>query len=117
MLLALLTDYDMLILGTKEFGTAPCRKWPSKPATEAFRNCVLVAWGKETQRRPKAFALSKALRTRLMWIKVHFVAVVYVCSFLGAMAFGVLQLRFYQHLDERNDAGHCWAFVCKPGAP
>lgn len=84
-LLALLTDYDLLVLGTKEFGTA-------------FRNCVLVAWGRSTQRR-------------LMFVKESFVVIVYVFSFVGSILFGIQQLRFYQQLDEQNDTMKDYAVI------
>jgi len=77
MLLALLVDYDLLVLGTKEFGTA-------------FRNCVLVAWGRATQRR-------------LMWLKTWFLSFVYIFSFLGSVFFGARQLYFWERLDDNND--------------
>lgn len=83
--LALLTDYDLLVLGTKEFGTA-------------FRNCVLVAWGRSTQRR-------------LMAVKESFVVLVYLCSFAGSILFGIQQLRFFQRLDEQNDTMKDYAVV------
>ncbi|CAJ1363978.1 unnamed protein product [Effrenium voratum] len=75
--LAFLVDNDLLVLGTKQFGTA-------------FRNCVLVAWGRETQRR-------------LMWVKESFLAIVYVCSFAGSIFFAILQRRFFSELDQQND--------------
>lgn len=84
-LLALLTDYDLLVLGTKEFGTA-------------FRNCVLVAWGRSTQRR-------------LMFVKESFVIIVYIFSVVGSIIFGIQQLRFYQQLDEQNDTMKDYAVI------
>ncbi|CAE7614453.1 DIMT1 [Symbiodinium natans] len=77
MLLALFVDYDLLVLGTKKFGTA-------------FRNCILVAWGRATQRR-------------LMWVKTWFLGFVYVFSVLGSVIFSARQLQFWQLLDDRND--------------
>lgn len=75
----------MLVLGTKEFGTA-------------FRNCVLVAWGRETQRR-------------LMWAKESFIAIVYVCSFAGSIIFGIQQLRLYQRVDQQHDTMRDYAVM------
>ena len=53
------------------------------------RNCILVAWGFETQ-------------MRLMWTKIDFVVVAYLLTFLGCMAFGVRQLRIFQKVDMQN---------------
>ncbi|CAE7266773.1 spin [Symbiodinium microadriaticum] len=58
--------------------------------TEAFRNCVLVAWGRATQRR-------------LMWLKTWFLSFVYIFSFLGSVFFGARQLYFWERLDDNND--------------
>ncbi|CAE7747500.1 smd2 [Symbiodinium sp. CCMP2592] len=56
----------------------------------AFRNCVLVAWGRATQRR-------------LMWLKTWFLSFVYIFSFLGSVFFGARQLYFWERLDDNND--------------
>lgn len=41
---------------------------------------------------------------RLMFVKESFVIIVYIFSFVGSIIFGIQQLRFYQQLDEQNDA-------------
>jgi len=64
---------DLFILGTRKFGTPR-------------HNCILVAWGYETQQR-------------LMWTKVLFLAIVYVGSFIGFLWFSVDQDRQYKKLD------------------
>lgn len=76
-ILALAVDSDLLILGRRPFGNA-------------YKNCVLVFWGYTTQQK-------------LMWAKTLFLAVVYAVSFLGALIYGVTQLRFWQFTDENND--------------
>jgi len=64
---------ELFILGTRKFGTPR-------------HNCILVAWGYETQQR-------------LMWTKVLFLAIVYVGSFVSFLLFSVRQLRLYQQFD------------------
>jgi len=64
---------DLFILGTRKFGTPR-------------HNCILVAWGYETQQR-------------LMWTKVLFLAVVYVGSFISFLWFSVSQHRQYKKMD------------------
>jgi hypothetical protein len=64
---------DLFILGTRKFGTPR-------------HNCILVAWGYETQQR-------------LMWTKVLFLAIVYVGSFISFLWFSVSQLRKYKQMD------------------
>jgi len=64
---------ELFILGTRKFGTPR-------------HNCILVAWGYETQQR-------------LMWTKVLFIAIVYVFSFVSFLLFGVRQYRIYQEKD------------------
>merc|ERR1740129_1532625 len=66
-------DADLWRLGTRAFGTPRM-------------NCILVAWGYETQQR-------------LMWTKVLFLWIVYIFSFLGAIAYGIYQLREFQEFD------------------
>jgi len=67
---------ELFILGTRKFGTPR-------------HNCILVAWGYETQQR-------------LMWTKVLFLAIVYVCSFVAFLLFSVSQLRTHQRLDAQH---------------
>jgi hypothetical protein len=62
--------HELLILGTRKFGTPR-------------HNCILVAWGYETQQR-------------LMWTKNLFLAIVYVFSFVTFLAFSIWQWRTYQ---------------------
>merc|ERR1719326_1256490 len=64
---------ELFILGTRKFGTPR-------------HNCILVAWGYETQQR-------------LMWTKVLFLAIVYVFSFVAFLLFSVSQYRTFQHMD------------------
>jgi len=64
---------ELWILGTRKFGTPR-------------HNCILVAWGYETQQR-------------LMWTKVLFLVMVYVFSFVSMMLFSVRQYRLYQTMD------------------
>jgi len=64
---------ELFILGTRKFGTPR-------------HNCILVAWGYETQQR-------------LMWTKVLFLAVVYIGSFISFTLFFVTQLRKSQRMD------------------
>jgi len=65
--------HELFILGTRKFGTPR-------------HNCILVAWGYETQQR-------------LMWTKVLFLAIVYVGSFISFLWFSVSQLRTYQQME------------------
>jgi len=74
--LAFFVDEALWILGTRAFGTPRM-------------NCILVAWGYETQQR-------------LMWTKVFFLWVVYIGSFLGAIGYGIYQLRAFQDIDYKN---------------
>jgi hypothetical protein len=64
---------ELFVLGTRKFGTPR-------------HNCILVAWGYETQQR-------------LMWTKVLFCAIVYVGSFVSFLWFSVSQHRKYQQMD------------------
>lgn len=74
--LALSVDDALLILGTRR-------------AKTARQNCILVAWGFETQ-------------MRLMWTKIDFVVAAYLLTFLACLAFGVRQLRIFQKVDMQN---------------
>lgn len=74
--LALLVDNDLFVLGTRKFGTPR-------------DNCILVAWGYETQQR-------------LMWTKILFLAMVYIGSFLFCILHGVRQLRLFQIMDTKT---------------
>jgi len=64
---------ELFILGTRKFGTPR-------------HNCILVAWGYETQQR-------------LMWTKVLFLVIVYIFSFISFLLFSIRQLRLSQRLD------------------
>jgi len=64
---------ELFILGTRKFGTPR-------------HNCILVAWGYETQQR-------------LMWTKVLFCVIVYIFSFVTFTLFMVRQLRIAQRMD------------------
>jgi hypothetical protein len=72
-LLTIFVDSDLAVLGTRKFGTPR-------------ENCILVAWGYETQQR-------------LMWTKIGFLCFVYALTFGGALLHGVRQLRIFQELD------------------
>ncbi|CAJ1393237.1 unnamed protein product [Effrenium voratum] len=76
LLLSLSVDDALLILGTRR-------------AKTARQNCILVAWGFETQQR-------------LMWTKIDFVVVVYLLTVLGCVLFGIRQLRLFQKVDMQN---------------
>lgn len=66
-------DEDLWRLGTRRFGTPRM-------------NCILVAWGYETQQR-------------LMWTKVLFLVIVYLGSFFGAIVYGIYQMRAFEATD------------------
>merc|ERR1719262_1101626 len=67
---------DLMILGTRKFGMPR-------------ENCILVAWGYETQQRQ-------------MWIKVAFLAVLYVGTFALSIYHGIRQLRLFEAADRDN---------------
>jgi len=69
-------DNDLFILGTRRFGTPR-------------NNCILVAWGFETQQE-------------LMWTKVSFLWIVYIFTFAACIFHGVRQLRLFQLMDFDN---------------
>jgi hypothetical protein len=75
-LFALIIDSDLFILGTRKFGTPR-------------ENCILVAWGYETQQR-------------LMWTKVWYCIVMYISSFIFCMLHGVRQLRLFNAIDAKT---------------
>jgi hypothetical protein len=74
--MAYLIDKDLLILGTRRFGTPR-------------ENCILVAWGYERQKE-------------LMWTKVLFLVIVYVGSWIMWLVHCVRQLRIFQAVDFEN---------------
>jgi hypothetical protein len=74
--MAMLIDDKLLILGTRAFGTPR-------------ENCILVAWGFETQKR-------------LMWTKVLFLKIVYIGSCVLHFFHCVMQLRRFQAVDFEN---------------
>jgi len=76
MCFAQFVDEDLWRLGTRRFGTAR-------------ENCILVAWGYETQQS-------------LMWTKVLFLYIVYIGSFLMFMIYAVYQLRCFQEADHQH---------------
>jgi len=75
-ILAITIDNDLFVLGTRGFGTA-------------YDNCILVAWGHETQQR-------------LMPIKIYFLVYAYLISFLICFLHSVRQLRLFQEVDDKN---------------
>jgi len=69
-------DNDLFTLGMRKFGTPR-------------ENCILVAWGFETQQR-------------LMWTKVTFLVITYIFTFVGSIAHGVRQLRIFDLMDAQQ---------------
>merc|ERR1719343_179639 len=67
---------DLMRLGTRRFGMPR-------------ENCILVAWGYETQQRQ-------------MWIKVYFLAVVYIGTFALAIYHSIRQQRLFEDMDRDN---------------
>jgi len=93
-ILALVVDDEFLTLGTRDYGTS-------------FKNCILVAWGSETQQR-------------LLPAKLTFMICTYVFTFLGCLIFSVRQLRLFQWLDASRDtmkdfAAHLYGLPFVPG--
>jgi len=87
---------ELWILGTRKFGTPR-------------HNCILVAWGYETQQR-------------LMWTKVLFLVMVYVFSFISFLLFSVRQYRIYQDMDAKEKTMKKFALELRglpalPGSP
>jgi hypothetical protein len=78
---------ELFILGTRKFGTPR-------------HNCILVAWGYETQQR-------------LMWTKNLFLLIVYLFSFVTFLLFSVRQLRIYQTLDKQEKSMKDFAIELK----
>mmetsp|Transcript_45031 Transcript_45031/g.96094 ORF Transcript_45031/g.96094 Transcript_45031/m.96094 type:complete len:1018 (-) Transcript_45031:216-3269(-) len=74
--LAYFVDNDLFIMGKRQAATPR-------------ENCIVVAWGHDTQQR-------------LMWTKVRFTEVVYVISFLLALALSIRQLRTFQRENIRE---------------
>jgi hypothetical protein len=74
-IMALVVDNALFVLGTRKFGTPR-------------DNCILVAWGYETQQR-------------LMWTKILFLVIVYIGSFIFCILHGVRQLRLFQIMDTK----------------
>jgi len=75
-IMALVFDNALFVLGTRSFGTPR-------------ENCILVAWGYETQQR-------------LMYTKVLFLVIMYTSSFFFSMLHGIRQLRMFQQLDAKT---------------
>jgi len=75
-LLAATVDKALFVLGTRKYGSPR-------------ENCILVAWGYETQQR-------------LMWTKVLFLVCVYTFSFVGSLWFAIRQLRIFQDFDYKH---------------
>jgi hypothetical protein len=85
-LLAFTVDMDLLILGTRKFGTPR-------------DNCILVAWGYETQQK-------------LMWAKVVFLWCAYLGSFILAIVHSVRQLRLFQSMDYETKTMSDFTAIC-----
>jgi len=86
-LLATVYDHALFILGTRSFGTPR-------------NNCILVAWGYETQQR-------------LMWTKVLFCQIVYVFTFVGSLLMSIRQLRLFQGFDYQNKTMKDFVLMCE----
>merc|ERR1712217_38188 len=69
-------DEDMFVLGTRAFGTPR-------------ENCILVAWGYETQQR-------------LMWAKATFLIIAYVFTFVGSLLYSIRQHRMLDIMDANS---------------
>merc|ERR1740129_255156 len=80
-------DADLWRLGTRAFGTPR-------------ENCILVAWGYETQQR-------------LMWTKVLFCQIVYVFTFVGSLLMSIRQLRLFQGFDYQNKTMKDVVLMCE----
>jgi len=74
--LAAVVDKALFVLGTRKYGSPR-------------ENCILVAWGYETQQR-------------LMWTKVLFLACTYTFTFVGSIWFAIRQLKIFQDFDYKN---------------
>jgi len=79
-------DPALGILGTRKFGTPR-------------QNCILVAWGYETQQR-------------LMWTKVYFLIAVYSFTFVGCLLHGVRQLRLFQKTTSDTTSMQDFVLLC-----
>merc|ERR1719210_703886 len=86
-ILATVYDHALFILGTRSFGTPR-------------NNCILVAWGYETQQR-------------LMWTKVLFCQIVYVFTFVGSLLMSIRQLRLFQGFDYQNKTMKDFVLMCE----
>lgn len=73
MIMAIVIDNALFILGTRRFGTPR-------------ENCILVAWGYETQQR-------------LMWTKIMFLVITYVFTFAFSIWHAIRQQSVFEHLD------------------
>jgi len=76
LIMALTIDNALFILGTRRFGTPR-------------ENCILVAWGYETQQR-------------LMWTKVTFLVIVYIFTFVFTLAHAVRQKCKFDSIDAKE---------------
>merc|ERR1719162_2598632 len=74
--MAITIDTNLFILGTRRFGTPR-------------ENCILVAWGYETQQR-------------LMWTKVTFLCITYIFTFLATLAHAISQQAQFERLDSEE---------------
>merc|ERR1719174_1678398 len=86
-IMALVVDNALFVLGTRSFGTPR-------------NNCILVAWGYETQQR-------------LMWTKVLFCQLVYVFTFIGSLLMSIRQLRLFQGFDYQNKTMKDFVLMCE----
>jgi len=87
LILGFVVDTDFFRLGTRSPGETP------------RDNCIIIAWGFETQ-------------SRLMYAKYMFVLGLYVVTFIGTILYAVRQLRFHHTLDEVTVSHKDYAAKC-----
>merc|ERR1719440_2550138 len=76
LIMAYTVDEDLLTLGRRRFGMPR-------------ENCILVAWGFETQQR-------------LMWTKVLFCFCLYIATFTMCIWHAIRQHRYFQWMDNQT---------------
>lgn len=76
LVLAITIDNALFLLGTRRFGTPR-------------ENCILVAWGYETQQR-------------LMWTKVTFLVITYTFTFIFTLFHAIRQQSIFEKLDAKE---------------
>jgi len=76
LVLGLAVDTELFVMGTRRYDSPR-------------QQCMVIQWGYETQHR-------------LLWTKVLFCVGAYLLTFVGALIFGIFQLRAYQHMDMQH---------------